>query len=255
MDGREVFIEEESDLRYTLPIFEGPLDLLLYLIEKNELDIYDIPISLITGQYLDYLSKMKELNLFIAADFISMASNLIYIKSQMLLPKINSSLIEEEKDPREQLVEQLLLRKKFLEAGEFLAEQENLVSNQFYRIEKSYEEGFSSYDVGVWDLVFALKEILKRAEDRGSKIILIEERNLADKIEEIMGFFKERKTAFFEELLMGKINLQEIVVTFIAILELAKKREVVLIQDVPFTPIRVVRKRDFSEELVNSEGG
>ena len=255
MDGREVFIEEESDLRYTLPIFEGPLDLLLYLIEKNELDIYDIPISLITGQYLDYLSKMKELNLFIAADFISMASNLIYIKSQMLLPKINSSLIEEEKDPREQLVEQLLLRKKFLEAGEFLAEQENLVSNQFYRIEKSYEEGFSSYDVGVWDLVFALKEILKRAEDRGSKIILIEERNLADKIEEIMEFFKERKTAFFEELLMGKINLQEIVVTFIAILELAKKREVVLIQDVPFTPIRVVRKRDFSEELVNSEGG
>jgi segregation and condensation protein A len=255
MDGREVFIEEESDLRYTLPIFEGPLDLLLYLIEKNELDIYDIPISLITGQYLDYLSKMKELNLFIAADFISMASNLIYIKSQMLLPKINSSLIEEEKDPREQLVEQLLLRKKFLEAGEFLAEQENLVSNQFYRIEKSYEEGFSSYDVGVWDLVFALKEILKRAEDRGSKIILIEERNLADKIEEIIGFFKERKTAFFEELLMGKINLQEIVVTFIAILELAKKREVVLIQDVPFTPIRVVRKRDFSEELANSEGG
>ena len=255
MDGREVFIEEESDLRYTLPIFEGPLDLLLYLIEKNELDIYDIPISLITGQYLDYLSKMKELNLFIAADFISMASNLIYIKSQMLLPKINSSLIEEEKDPREQLVEQLLLRKKFLEAGEFLAEQENLVSNQFYRIEKSYEEGFSSYDVGVWDLVAALKEILKRAEDRGSKVILIEERNLADKIEEIMGFFKERKTAFFEELLMGKINLQEIVVTFIAILELAKKREVVLIQDVPFTPIRVVRKRDFSEELVNSEGG
>lgn len=252
MDGREVFIEEESDLRYTLPIFEGPLDLLLYLIEKNELDIYDIPISLITGQYLDYLSKMKELNLFIAADFISMASNLIYIKSQMLLPKINSSLIEEEKDPREQLVEQLLLRKKFLEAGEFLAEQENLVSNQFYRIEKSYEEGFSSYDVGVWDLVAALKEILKRAEDRGSKVILIEERNLADKIEEIMEFFKERKTAFFEELLMGKINLQEIVVTFIAILELAKKREVVLIQDVPFTPIRVIRKRDFSEELVNS---
>jgi segregation and condensation protein A len=255
MDGREVFIEEESDLRYTLPIFEGPLDLLLYLIEKNELDIYDIPISLITGQYLDYLSKMKELNLFIAADFISMASNLIYIKSQMLLPKINSSLIEEEKDPREQLVEQLLLRKKFLEAGEFLAEQENLVSNQFYRIEKSYEEGFSSYDVGVWDLVAALKEILKRAEDRGSKVILIEERNLADKIEEIMEFFKERKTAFFEELLMGKINLQEIVVTFIAILELAKKREVVLIQDVPFTPIRVVRKKDFSEELANSEGG
>ena len=255
MDGREVFIEEESDLRYTLPIFEGPLDLLLYLIEKNELDIYDIPISLITGQYLDYLSKMKELNLFIAADFISMASNLIYIKSQMLLPKINSPLIEEEKDPREQLVEQLLLRKKFLEAGEFLSEQENLVSNQFYRMEKSYDEGFSSYDVGVWDLVAALKEILKRAEDRGSKVILIEERNLADKIEEIMEFFKERKTAFFEELLMGKINLQEIVVTFIAILELAKKREVVLIQDVPFTPIRVVRKRDFSEELVNSEGG
>ncbi len=252
MDGREFFTKEESDLRYTLPIFEGPLDLLLYLIEKNELDIYDIPISLITGQYLDYLSRMKELNLFIAADFISMASNLIYIKSQMLLPKINSPLIEEEKDPREQLVEQLLLRKKFFEAGEFLSEKENLVSNQFYRTEKSYEEGFSSYDVGVWDIVSALKEIIKRAKDRGSKVILIEERNLADKIGEIMEFFNERKTAFFEELLMGRINLEEIVITFIAILELAKKREVVLIQDVPFTPIRIVRKKDFSEEIINS---
>ncbi|MCX7831115.1 MAG: segregation/condensation protein A [Acidobacteria bacterium] len=153
----EINLFESKEPRYTLPVFEGPLDLLLYLIDRNELDIYDIPISLITNQYNLYLSRMKELNLYIAADFISMAATLIYIKSQMLLPKSQIESAPEEEDPREILVRQLVEHRKFLEIGQMLGEKEALSSNQFYRTETSDEENsLAVYNVEVWDLVSAL---------------------------------------------------------------------------------------------------
>lgn len=238
----EINLFDAKEPRYSLPVFEGPLDLLLYLIDRNELDIYDIPISLITRQYNQYISRMKELNLYIAADFINMAATLIYIKSQMLLPKSALSVEQEEEDPREILVKQLVEHKKFLEIGQMLGEKEALTSNQFYRtLTPSEENSLAVYDVGVWDLVTSLKEIVRRAEDRGKKIILIDEKNLNEKIDEIMEFLKEKKSAVFDELLK-EITRSEMVITFLALLELARKRAVVLFQEIPFSPIRVAKK-------------
>lgn len=232
---------DNREPRYILPVFEGPLDLLLYLIDRNELDIYDIPISLITNQYNNYLSRMKELNLYIAADFISMAATLIYIKSQMLLPKSEIAKDTQEDDPREILVKQLIEHKKYLEIGRMLEEKEILSSNHFFRTLPANEEGFLTYDLGVWDLVRALKEVVKRAEERGKKIILIDEKNLNDKINEIIEFLKEKKTTLFDELLKEN-SKSEIVITFLALLELSRKRAVVIYQEIPFSPIRVVKK-------------
>lgn len=238
----EITLFDSKEPRYTLPVFEGPLDLLLYLIEKNELDIYDIPISLITRQYNLYLSRMKELNLYIAADFISMAATLIYIKSQMLLPQNPLSVEQEKEDPRETLVKQLVEHRKFLEISQMLAEKESLSSNQFFRVSPlNQENSLAVYDVGVWDLVTSLRDIVRRAQDRGKKIILIDEKNLNDKINEIMELLKEKKSAVFDELLK-EITKNEIVITFLALLELARKRAVILFQEIPFSPIRVAKK-------------
>lgn len=239
----EINLFENKGPRYSLPIFEGPLDLLLYLIDRNELDIYDIPIALITKQYNQYLSRMKELNLHIAADFITMAATLIYIKSYMLLPRSEPVKEGEEEDPKEVLLRQLVEHKKFLELGQMLGDKENLSSNQFYRIGlPSEESSLALCDVQVWDLVKALKDVLQRAEDRGKKIILLDQKNLSDKISEIMEVLKDKPTAMFDELLK-ELTRSEVVVTFMAILELARKRVVVLFQEVPFSPIRIVKSK------------
>lgn len=233
----------EAEPRYSLPVFEGPLDLLLYLIDKNELDIYDIPIALITEQYNRYLSRMKELNLYIAADFITMAASLINIKSQMLLPRHAKEEAASE-DPRQALVDQLLEHRKLIEAGHILGEKEALAINQFRRREcAGGEEGLDSYDLEVWDLVSAIKAVIQRTENKGGNVILVEEKNIADKMEEILSILKERSTALFTDLRGADRGRFGTVLTFVAILEMAKKRVVNLFQDVPFGPIRVLLKK------------
>jgi segregation and condensation protein A len=236
---------EESEPRYSLPVFEGPLDLLLYLIDKNELDIYDIPIALITEQYNKYISKMKELNLYIAADFINMAATLIHIKSQTLLPKhAKEEEAAEAADPRQVLIEQLLEHRKMVEASHILGEKEALTINQFYRRECSGGPGsLDSYDLEVWDLVRAIKDVFQRIEGKNENIILVEEKNIADKMEEIIDILKGRTTSLFSDILPRKSTKIESVLTFLAILELAKKRIVNLFQDIPFGPIRILIKK------------
>jgi len=238
----------EAEPRYSLPVFEGPLDLLLYLVDKNELDIYDIPISLITEQYNRYLSKMKELNLYIAADFITMAATLINIKSQVLLPRHSKEDAAQEEDPRQALVEQLLEHRKLIEAGHILGEKEALAINQFYRRQCAGGEGsLDSYDLEVWDLVSALKDVIRRIDESGEKVILAEEKNIAEKMEEILILLKERSTALYTELVGEKKEKPEAVLTFVAILEMAKKKVVNLFQDMPFGPIRVLLRKGHSK--------
>lgn len=240
----EIHFAETSDIKYHLPIFRGPLDLLLYLIEINEIDIYDIPISLITKQYNDYLSKMKELNLFIAADFLNMASTLIYIKSQMLLPIPKNESNEIEEDPRKELVKQLIEHRKFLEVSDFLMEREEISINEFYREKPLEDENYlAGYDLNVWDLVLSLKEILKRAEDSGRKVILIEEKSITQKSEEILSFLKERKRTYFHNLISNLPSLSEIVLTFITLLELAKNGLIKIFQEAPFSPLLITLEK------------
>lgn len=249
MDVREEIVKPseqagEAEPRYALPVFEGPLDLLLYLIDKNELDIYDIPIALITEQYNRYLSRMKDLNLYIAADFITMAASLINIKSQMLLPRHTREEEAAPEDPRQALVDQLLEHRKLIEAGHILGEKEALAINQFRRREcAGAGESLDTYDLEVWDLVSAIKNIIQRMESKGDKVILVEEKNIADKMEEILTILKERSTALFTDLRGADVGRFGTVLTFVAILEMAKKRVVNLFQDVPFGPIRVLLKK------------
>lgn len=220
-----------------LPIFEGPLDLLLYLIKENKIDIYDIPISLITKQYLESLDLMKELDIEIASEFLIMAANLIYIKSKMLLPKPEQ--IEEEEDPRLELVEQLVEHMKFKEVSKFLNERYRVWSKAFTR-KTSKEEEFYFEEISVFDLLTVLKRLIQKKEP---KIVITKETiRVEDKIEEIMKMLRERKTLIFEEIFENTLNNRnvnklEVIITFLAILELLRLRVIKAFQEIPFSKI------------------
>ncbi|MFZ3013674.1 MAG: segregation/condensation protein A, partial [Nitrospira sp.] len=161
---------EQPELPYQVRIenFEGPLDLLLHLIKKNEINIYDIPVAMIARQYLEYLEAMEELNLNVAGDFLVMAATLLQIKSKMLLPVDETSDDDEEgPDPREELVRRLLEYKGFKEAARQLADQEKMWNEIFWReqalsVEAAVEEDLSLENVSLFDLVDALKGVLER---------------------------------------------------------------------------------------------
>lgn len=224
-------------IQVALPQFEGPLDLLLHLIRENKIDIYDIPIALITKQYLNYLDLMKEFDLEIASDFLTMAANLIYIKSKMLLPKPEQ--LEEEEDPRQELVEQLLEHMKLKEISKVFKEKYEFWSKAFVR-KTSQEEEIFIQEINVFDLLTALKRIIQKAEP---KIYLQKETvNIEDKIEEIMSLLQLKKTVMFDEIFErikkdSFITKLEIIVTFLAILELIRLRIIRASQSKPFDKI------------------
>jgi segregation and condensation protein A len=211
-----------------LDIFEGPLDLLLHLIKKNEVDIYDIPIAVITEQYLEYIELIKEMNLDFAGEFLVMAATLVHIKSKMLLPVDEEAPEEEEEgiDPREELVKRLLEYQRYKEAARELSERNLLGRDVFAKgagvnIDE-LEEGAGLMSVSVFDLMEALRGILARAP-KGKKIELTVERfKIADKINFIMERLNVEKSATFTSLFEQDATRGEIVVTFLAILELCK---------------------------------
>lgn len=225
-------------IQIALPLFEGPLDLLLHLIKQNKIDIYDIPISLITKQYLEYLELMKELDLEIASEFLLMAATLIYIKSQMLLPK--NEQYNEEEDPRLELVEKLVEYEKFKEISNKLKERYMLWSKAFTRI-NTQEEEFLIQELNIFDLISALKKLLDKPEP---KIYIPKDTiKVEDKIKEILTKLHEKKTITFEELFYGQslrdTNRIEIIVTFLALLELLRLRIVKAYQELPFGKILI----------------
>lgn len=226
-------------IQVALPVFEGPLDLLLHLIKQNKIDIYDIPISLITKQYLQYLELMKELNLEIASEFLVMAATLIYIKSKMLLPKQEQP--HEEEDPRKELVEQLIEYQQFKEASKFLKERYNLWAMAFPR-NTSKEEEFFLHELSIFDLLHALKKILDRPQP---KIYVPKETvKVEDRIEEILNVLKLKKSITFQELFNPDSSRLEIIVTFLALLELLRLKIV-----------RAYQEKPFGEILINLEEG
>lgn len=211
-----------------LDIFEGPLDLLLHLIKKNEVDIYDIPVAVITEQYLEYIEMMKEMNLEFAGEFLVMAATLVHIKSKMLLPVDEEAVPEEDEgiDPREELVRRLLEYQRYREAAKELTDRNLLGRDVFIRggdipLEE-LEEGAGFVNVSVFDLMEAIKAVLARAP-KERKIELTSERfKIADKINYIMELLGEHKSSTFTGLFPEEASRGEIVVTFLAILELAK---------------------------------
>jgi segregation and condensation protein A len=227
-----------------LDIFEGPLDLLLYLIKKNEIDIYDIPIALITRQYLEYIEVLRSLNLDLAGEFLVLASTLIHIKSRMLLPIEADEEMEDEEDPRAELVKQLLEYQAFKEAALQLDSRPVLERDVFKRacsLEMSGPpedlEVFEEMDV--FDLVKAFQQIIAKLDRTERMEIDVEKMSLADRINEIMDKLTERKHLTFTELLEERIDRRWILYTFLAVLELMKLKMIKAYQGDSFGVIRI----------------
>lgn len=237
----------QDEYKIKLEIFEGPLDLLLYLIKKNEVDIYNIPIELITNQYMDYLGLMQMLDLDIAGDFLVMASTLMMIKSRMLLPPEERppEEVEEGEDPRWELIKQLVEYKQFKDAAGFLEKQEALQTDIFplgaEHIPVSPEPGLAIKDVSIFDLISAFNEALKKVKPEKAAEIFPARFSVTDKIEFILEKLKNAERFAFSCLFTGAECRAEIVCTFLALLELIRLRQVLAVQDKPFAEIYLMR--------------
>lgn len=229
-----------------LDIFEGPLDLLLYLIKKNEIDIYNIPIALITEQYLQYLEAMRSLNLDLAGEYLVLASTLIHIKSRLLLPveADENNEDETEGDPREELVRQLLEYQAFKEAALKIDGRPLLERDVFVRGYPLIEDKGDSTDeileeINLFELVEAFHKIIASLDSTGALEIDTEKMTLADRINDIMEKLTEEKNLTFLELLGDCSDRKKVVYTFLALLELMKLRLIRVYQSSSFGIIRV----------------
>jgi segregation and condensation protein A len=228
-----------------LDIFEGPLDLLLYLIKKNEIDIYDIPIALITEQYLKHIEIMKSLNLDLAGEYLVLAATLLHIKSKMLLPVPEDEEGEDEEDPREALVRQLLEYQAFKEAALNLDKMSVLGRDVFSRgyspkdQEGEEEEEIPIREVGIFELVEAFRNAVSEADDEELMEIDVEKISLSETINQIMDELNTKKMLAFTDLLGGLESKTRIIYTFLAILELMKMRVIRAYQAVSYGPIRI----------------
>lgn len=240
--------------KVTIDNFEGPLDLLLHLIKEQDIDIYDIKIEDITKQYLDYIKAMKELNLSIASEYLVMASELIEMKSKMLLPRKSVAESDEyEEDPREVLIERLLLYKQYKE-----------VTSNFKDLEKERKliltknpENLSVYakqeekkdTLGVDDLINAFNELLRRKELEKpiATKITRKELSVSEKVIKIKNILMNKKNINFEEI-FDELTREEVIISFLSVLEMVKKNEIILRQDGNFNSIIISLKEGVEDE-------
>ncbi|HEY6399983.1 MAG TPA: segregation/condensation protein A [Blastocatellia bacterium] len=240
--------------RVKLEIFEGPLDLLLYLIKKDEIDIYDIPISHITEQYLAYLELMQELDISVAGDFLVMASTLIYIKSKLLLPPEPKVGGEDDlsEDPRAELVERLLEYQKFKSAAQLLYSRGEIESACFTRGPLETDNSNPEVSATVFDILRVFRDILKRAEAKIEMEIARDEMTVAEKLTQIHAMLEERLKINVRELFEMARSKRELIITFLALLELVKGWKIYLTQSELFGDI-FARKRDEVPQDIEEE--
>lgn len=225
-DPEDLGLPQESfkTIHFRVPVFEGPLDLLLHLIKTNKIDIYDIPIVDITRQYLEYLDFMKEMNLEIAGDFLVMAATLIHIKSRTLLPVDEDESDESTEDPRTELVERLLEYKRFQDVSGLLRVREDVWKNVFHRsltegYEFDHEPEPELVEVSVFDLITAFKSLLTRAPEQIIEITR-ETLTVTDRINYIMERLDRESGIRFLDLFSEGYSKVMLIVTFLALLEL-----------------------------------
>jgi segregation and condensation protein A len=225
-----------------LNIFEGPMDLLLHLINKHELDIYDIPIAMITKEYLEYLDLMKTLNLDNVGEFLVMAASLTQIKSRMLLPPEETDEEEDGIDPRQELVERLLEYKKFREAAHELKSQENLWIDT-YRLGATdsikEEQDLVLVNLNLMDLIEAFRKVLDKPSANAVHEITVDAMSIKDKISWITETLETRQSIRFEDLFLDRPNRHEVIVTFLALLEVIRLRLIRIEQTGRFGSIRI----------------
>ena len=248
------------DYPVRLTNFEGPLDLLIHLIKKNEVDIYDIPIVTISRQYLEYLDLMREIDLDVAGEFLVMAATLIHIKSRMLVPRVEAGVEgeEPEEDPREALVQRLLEHQRFKAAAEMLHECETVRSAQWTRPQERMEEIAGAplerqLEVDLFSLLQAFQAVLTRARNRQASVPLPAEAvSIEVRMHEMLERLASSAPCGFEELFDGAASRQDLITTFLATLELIRLRRISVYQAGVCGPIRVaVRART---EAATGEG-
>ncbi len=223
-----------------LEVFEGPLDLLLFLIKKDDLDIHNIPLAHITREYLEYLQLMKDLNLDLAGEFLVMASTLMLLKAKSLLPPTPATT-EEELNLQSDLTEKLLEYQKFKAASEYLERRGEDFKNVFYRGTPHFEDSEKTLSVGVFDLLSALKEIYERGE-KDSREIIGEEFPIEEKIEKISKMLEARPALVWEEIFNDEKKRRGILSCFLALLELVRLQKVFIRQDSNFGKILIFKK-------------
>jgi segregation and condensation protein A len=242
MIGDDSQPERGLDYTFRLEGFEGPLDLLLHLIQKNELDIFNIPIALVTEQYLEYLQLMKVLNLDVAGEYLLMASTLLHIKSKMLLPKSLEGE-EEEEDPRAELARRLLEYQKYKQAAGELEKRPILDRDVFIRLmapelEEVPEE--ERIEVNLFELLEAFRQVLERVRADTVHEVILEHLSVEDKIQEILTLLgRENRSMAFHRLFPEQASRRVVVITLLAILELVKMKRIRIFQLAPFETIRV----------------
>lgn len=238
-------------IEFKLEHFEGPLDLLLHLIEKAEVDIYDIPISEIAQQYLEYLELMQEMDLEVASEFLVMAATLVEIKSKMLLPKQKKEdNPAQEIDPREELVQKLIEYKRYKEFTLLLKGKFEIYEKVFYKSPEPIEDYISDFTaitgVSADLLAKTLNSILQKnstSPKKKTREIHREVFTIEDKIKEISKLLVTKSVFYFEELFHANSDKYEVIVTFLAILELVKRRSITVLQNMNFDRILVKRKK------------
>lgn len=224
--------------------FEGPLDLLLHLIKKSNIDIYDISLEEITNQYLDYINSMKKLNLDIASEYLIMASELLEYKSKSLLPKKETEIDEYEEDPKEELIKKLVDYKKYKEITSTFKELENIRSDIYTKspsnISDYGEKEVNNDNVSIDDLINAFKKFIDRKEFEKPihTKITTKEISVSERIVGIRNILKYRKSVNFIDL-FDNYTKSYVVVTFLSILEMSKNKEIVIIQDNNFSSIMI----------------
>src|SRR5437763_5096213 len=232
-----------------LEMFEGPLDLLLHLIRKNEVSIHDIPIALITEQYLAAIDLMKELDLDVAGEFLVMAATLIHIKSKMLLPRPETAAgVEgEQEDPRDALVRRLIEHQKFKAAAELLHERGELRAAQWLRpdgrVAEIAGEGYEpELEVDLFSLITAFQSVVDRAKLRPKVMLPPEQMPLEVRIEQLLTRLSETEACGFEELFADCDDRGGLIVTFLALLEMIRLKLIRVFQSGSFGPIRVYKR-------------
>jgi len=229
-------------------VFEGPLDLLLYLIKKEEVDIYEVNLTKLATQFIEYVDLMRQFDLEVAGEFLVMASTLMYIKSRELLPVEQQVVVEAEdegEDPRWELIRQLVEYKKFKDAAAQLqsleARQENVFPRLPVKIEFPTEAVAAKPEVGIFDLLNAVNTILKRFQDKtsGEREIYEDKWTVSEKIEFVLKTLTERGSVKFSALFATAANRAEVVCTFLALLELIRLKQLACAQPEPFAEIEI----------------
>ena len=243
-----------AEYKVQFDVFEGPLDLLLYLVKKEEVDIYEVNLTKIATQFIEYIELMRQLDLEVAGEFLVMASTLMYIKSRELLPvdqQVEAEGDEEEEDPRWELIRQLVEYKKFKDAAAQLqqreAEQENVFPRLPGKLEFEPTTPLSRPEVSLFDLIQAVSSVLKRFQQREAPRDIFEDKwTVSEKIELLRQLIVDKGVLRFSELFEKMASRMEVVVTFLALLELIRLKQIVVSQPEPFREIEIWRASAFN---------